>query len=249
MAKGYSLHVGLDAVNPEMYEGKIGKLICCEADARAMEQLARAAGYTDRTLLLTAEATREHFVSHYFRVCDSLKEGDIFLITFSGHGSQVPDENGEEKDGQDEALCFFDNRMIDDDIYRLLCHVPEKVRVVLVSDACHSETIYKDGTIETENVYERMMQKIKNTDHAADIRVLSACRDWQEAEGGTAERGHGLFTHYVLEVYNEQRPHENYGSFMNEIKRRMKGRQMPAQSLLFLGERNSVFDGQRPFQI
>ncbi|MGO7207986.1 caspase family protein, partial [Rhizobium ruizarguesonis] len=67
-----------------------------------MYEIANGLGY-DATLLLTAEATRENVAAEIERAADDLNTGDIFCITYSGHGGQVPDFNGDEDDAIDET--------------------------------------------------------------------------------------------------------------------------------------------------
>ena len=55
MAKGISLHIGLNEVDPAHYGGWSGPLTACEADAQDMQQLA---GSYESSLLLTRKATR-----------------------------------------------------------------------------------------------------------------------------------------------------------------------------------------------
>jgi metacaspase-1 len=57
MAKGVSLHLGLNSVDPHKYEGWSGPLNACEADANDMADLAQNQGYAS-TKLLTKKATR-----------------------------------------------------------------------------------------------------------------------------------------------------------------------------------------------
>ena len=57
MAKGVSIHIGLNAVDPEHYSGWDGALAGCENDARDMEALAKALEYEPRTVILTKDAT------------------------------------------------------------------------------------------------------------------------------------------------------------------------------------------------
>jgi uncharacterized caspase-like protein len=72
--------------------------------------------------------------------------GDVVAITFSGHGTYVPDLNGDELDGLDEGLCPYDlqtggGALIDDEIHELFMARKPGVRLVLISDSCHSGTV------------------------------------------------------------------------------------------------------------
>lgn len=39
------------------------------------------------------------------------------MLSYSGHGGQLPDLNGDESDGRDETWCFFDGELVDDELY------------------------------------------------------------------------------------------------------------------------------------
>ncbi|MBK9738446.1 MAG: caspase family protein [Actinobacteria bacterium] len=95
MANGYSLHGGLNRVNPASYGGWPGTLSACENDARAMQSVAQSLGYST-SLLLTEAATSRKVVAAITKAAASMVAGDIFWLTYSGHGSQVPDRNGDE---------------------------------------------------------------------------------------------------------------------------------------------------------
>ncbi len=142
VAKGVSLHVGLNNVDPAAYEGWDGPLTACEFDAEDMAALAKAVGYEPKMLLTTA-ATRKAVIGAIQAAAKGMKAGDIFLMTYSGHGGQVPDFNGDEAleradDFQDETLCLFDGQLVDDELYALWAGFPAGSRVLVISDCCHS---------------------------------------------------------------------------------------------------------------
>ena len=139
-ARGVSIHIGLNAVSPAQYEGWSGELNACEFDARDMTTLARAAGIT-ATTLLTKAGTRQKALGAMRAAAKSLKAGDFLFLTYSGHGGQVPDVSGEEKDKLDETWCLFDGQLIDDELYMELSRFAEGVRILVLSDSCHSGTV------------------------------------------------------------------------------------------------------------
>jgi hypothetical protein len=141
MANGYSLHIGLNLVDPAHYNGWDGRLKGCEADARDMAAIAQAAGYSERKMLLTGDATSARVISEVVALAKKLEAGDILLLSYSGHGGQIPDESGEEDDRYDETWCLYDRQLIDDEIYRLLGKFKPGVRVLVLSDSCHSGTV------------------------------------------------------------------------------------------------------------
>jgi hypothetical protein len=142
MAHGMSLHIGLNRVDPARHGGWDGKLNACENDARHMEQIAKNTGFDDRTVLLTADATVDNVTAELRKAARVLTPGDILLLTYSGHGGQVPDKNGpeDEPDRLDETLVFYDRQFIDDELYKEFEAFAEGVRISAYFDCCHSET-------------------------------------------------------------------------------------------------------------
>lgn len=140
MPRGLSLHLGLNAVNPKHYAGWSGELMACEFDARDMAALAKAAGIKPTTLL-TKKATRKGTLAALRAAAKTLKAGDFFFLTYSGHGGQIDDVSGEETDKLDETWCLFDGELIDDELYLELSRFAKGVRVLVLSDSCHSGTV------------------------------------------------------------------------------------------------------------
>ncbi len=153
MARGMSLHVGLNAVDPEHYDGWDGALTACELDANDMESLAQSRGF-ETTKLLTAEATADAILSSIQSAASELESGDIFFVTYSGHGGQVPDGDDEETDSSDETWVAYDRQIVDDELYELWGKFKPGVRIVVLSDSCHSGSVNKAIT-DKESVQDR----------------------------------------------------------------------------------------------
>lgn len=144
MPKGIALTLGLNAVDPKHYGGWPGTLNACEADAHDMADIANTAGFAVKTML-TKSATRSSVIKEVSTAAKSLKPGDIFMLTYSGHGGQLPDLNSDENDGQDETWCLYDGELVDDEIYSMLGKFAAGVRVLVFSDSCHSGTVLKEA--------------------------------------------------------------------------------------------------------
>lgn len=138
-ARGLSIHIGVNRIDPAHY-GTAGVLHGCENDARAMEALARAQGFEPR-MLLTTEATSAQVLAAIGDAARTLRTGDILFLTYAGHGAQVPDLDNEDEDRQDETWCLYDRMVLDDELYAAWGSFAPGVRIVLLSDSCHSGTI------------------------------------------------------------------------------------------------------------
>jgi hypothetical protein len=143
MAKGISLHIGVNTVDPGHYAGWSGPLQACEADAESLNKIAESAGY-DSTVLLTAAATRSAVIERIRAAATALSEGDMFLLSYSGHGGQVPDFEDEEADLRDETWCLYDGQLIDDELRELFARLQPGVRAFVLSDSCHSGSVTRE---------------------------------------------------------------------------------------------------------
>lgn len=72
------------------------------------------------------------------------RPGDSLWFSFSGHGSQVVDKNGDESDGYDETILPVDYKraghIIDDEMYDIVRRITRGARLTVLLDACHSGT-------------------------------------------------------------------------------------------------------------
>ena len=86
------------------------------------------------------------------RAAKALRAGDLFFLTYSGHGGQVPDVNGDEDDKRDETWCLYDGQVIDDELYLEFSRFAEGVRILVLSDSCHSGTVARGIPPQPETV-------------------------------------------------------------------------------------------------
>ena len=138
--RAMSLHIGLNLVDPKHYGGWSGPLASCELDAKDMAVIAKAKGMAV-TQLLTKAGTRKAMLAGIRGAAAKLGKGDLFFMTYSGHGGQVADVSGDEPDKQDETWCLYDGQLIDDELYFELGKFAAGVRILVLSDSCHSGTV------------------------------------------------------------------------------------------------------------
>ena len=83
----------------------------CVNDVKNMhEVLTRYYGFGagDITTLLDLAATTNAMKTAISRLVSGGRKGDVLLLHYSGHGSNVPDADGDEADKRDEILCPTD---------------------------------------------------------------------------------------------------------------------------------------------
>jgi metacaspase-1 len=176
--KGIALLIGLNRVNPAQYDGWSGKLPVCENDALVVEQYLKKFKYQTHTLL-SKQATRANVLNGIDSAAKDLKSGDIFIMYYSGHGGQMPDVNsnkivdgGDETDGLDETWCCYDGEIIDDIFFQRWFKFKAGVRIIVISDSCHSGSVIKN----TVNGFERTTNEAfvtKQMPSEVSIRVFA----------------------------------------------------------------------------
>ena len=184
-ARAMSLHVGLNAVDPARYAGWDGPLTACEFDAKDMYRIAQSRGMAP-SLLLTEDATREAVMDALADAARTLLPGDLFFLSYSGHGGQVPDVTGDEADKLDETWCLYDGQLLDDELYLQLARFAGGVRILVLSDSCHSGTVVRAAPPQPgvrARAMPRDVARRTYEQHQAFYDGLQ--RDLLEASGGT----------------------------------------------------------------
>lgn len=124
--------------------------LTCTTDARNMRELAQACGISDIRELYNLQCTKEAVMYKIQEMASSVEDDDYFVFYYSGHGTSIEDQDGDEEDGEDEAFCFVDSRgqitrstcMTDDEFAHIVTSsVPEHARILVLTDCCHSGTI------------------------------------------------------------------------------------------------------------
>jgi len=136
------------------YPGTHMDLQGCVNDANDWAQVLQQRGYTVAALL-DKHATKAAMVRAMEDLIGSAVNGDSLIITYSGHGTYQPDTDGDEIDGLDEALCPYDlqtngSALTDDEIHTLFSARKPGVKLVLISDSCHSGTVTRAAPAEPE---------------------------------------------------------------------------------------------------
>lgn len=97
--------------------------------------------------LIDERVTKAAIKDEYSWLLNNSQAGDRLVFHFSGHGSYVPDNNGDEVDGIDEITCLYDmdfynpeTYMRDDEWQAMIQQIPQDVNLTFILDNCHSGT-------------------------------------------------------------------------------------------------------------
>ncbi|MFJ2936770.1 caspase domain-containing protein [Streptomyces sp. NPDC087219] len=275
MATGLALHVGLNSVDPARYEGWEGTLVACENDAHDMARIARAAGF-ESTVLLTPEGTVANVTAVLGDAAARLGPGDILLFSYSGHGGQLPDDDGgstatgsdDEPDALDETLVLYDRQFLDDEVQRAFSAFADDVRIVSFFDCCHSgSSIEIPGGPEADATARFMPEPRQRQLYDRDRGFYAELRRSLAASGPRNGAGpdallvsacqdnqvasdgdvNGAFTEALLQVWDDGGFRGGYRDFHRAIQRRLPPTQSP--NLYLTGTPDQEFVDQRPFTV
>jgi hypothetical protein len=231
MSKGISIHIGVNKLCVGIYNTE--DPLCSPAqDAEAMAFIAAQEGYSVIHKLINQEATTKRFLEIFDSCIQQLHDGDTLFMTFSGHGGQIDDKDGDELDGKDEIWCFYDHYLIDDDLREKWQLFRKGVRIIVVSSSCHSRSTLKvcDNDCFSGSVFkaDTGIQKIVNQNGKsileayfpdplikAGIVHLSACEDYQQSEDGEK---YTAFTRVLLKHWDHGKFKGTYEDLVRNIQ-------------------------------
>ena len=237
MRKKYALCVGIND-----YPGSVNDLHGCVNDAQDWSALLEREGYTV-IQLLDGQATKQAVVNSLNHLVEQAGWADRIVFTYSGHGTWIPDTNGDEADGRDEAMCMYDfnagGLLVDDDLANIFANLKVGSRALVLSDSCHSGTItralnlspygtrfispatFTDISPETAAAVE---QKVAGAPRKA-ASLISGCGDTEYSYDASFDgRPNGAFTALAIKAYA---PGMTLGQWYNAIKTYLPNTQYP----------------------
>jgi metacaspase-1 len=132
----------------------------CVNDVTAMKDLlVELFGFSaDNIRFITdRDATTKTVVENLEWLAQGGSDPAVRVFHYAGHGHFVPDKNGDEPDGSDEAMVLYDHDksgyLIDDKLKELYDRFPANGNLTLIMDCCHSGTSQRGP----EDLYYRLI--------------------------------------------------------------------------------------------
>jgi len=129
------------------YTGTQHELQGCVNDAENLRDFLTSTGRISAgNLTLIKEPTAAQMVQALESLAEEShqKQVDHVFISFSGHGTSMADRDGDEADGQDEALVPVDFRtsgmVTDDQLCKIIANFDPTTNISILFDCCHSGT-------------------------------------------------------------------------------------------------------------
>ena len=240
------------------YPGTDSDLSGCVNDAKDWATALTERGFAV-TSLLDRAATKAAMVQAIDTLVSGATKGDTVVLTYSGHGTWVPDADGDEPDGRDEALCPWDIHdgqvLLDDEVHELFTHRAAGVRILLISDSCHSGSVTRGDESDLDAGMPRarflppaawMKADALPRDTVRPARLsggftraggdllLAGCQDtqfsWDTSFNG---RPNGAFTYYALKTLKTLPTTASYENWFKEIRNYLPSTRLPQDPQLF----------------
>lgn len=233
------------------YPGTGSDLSGCVNDAKDWAAELTRRGYTTSTLL-DRQATKAAMVAAMAEVVAATARDEIGVITYSGHGTWVPDQDSDESDRRDEALCPHDldsnGPLLDDDLFEVFGEQRPGAKIVFISDSCHSGTVARLappigdatprkirflppstflGSEATRRALAVEQAPVSGVSRRTAL-LLAGCKDTEYSyDASFGDRPNGAFTYVALEALRALPEKTTYRQWMTEIRRKLPSQDYP----------------------
>lgn len=208
------------------YPGIFNDLKGCVNDANDWTALLQGFGFSVNTVL-DSKATIATVKAALQGLIDSTNAGDVAVLTYSGHGTQVTDRSGDESDPYDEAICLYDGNVIDDELRVILDGIHPQATLVIISDSCFSGSVTR---LAAEKAIPRFIPPAVSTEGRTAKRsflipetdmpelLISGCSDSEYSYDAEFNgRPNGAMSAYAIQVI-KQNPNATYAEFFAGLR-------------------------------
>lgn len=240
------------------YPGTESDLTGCVNDANDWRNCLAQYGF-EVIQLLDAQATKDAMRHQMEKLVREARDGDVIVLTYSGHGSWIPDTNGDEPDGRDEVFCPYDLKqngpIIDDDIYQIFEILETGVHALFIADSCHSggvsrvpraiitrrarylppETfLAEDELTSARNIAATNFRRNRAPRRQSGVLLFAAAQDyeysWDTEFNG---RPNGAFTRFAINALNVLSNAASYAEWLQRVRQNLPDTRWPQTPDLF----------------
>lgn len=226
-----------------------------DCDVEYLAEILKKSGYSQVDSLKNEQATKNGIVNSLKLLAKQSQPGDIVFISFSGHGQQMTDTNGDDSDGLDETWICYDailkysedykgeNHLVDDELNGYLHDIYDSIgpegKLLVVVDACHAGDSTRGQSIsaDTTEVVVRGVSDVFmlpddqiNSEKSQSLEIpwltLSACKPYQKNYEMASPKV-GRLTYSIYSLFEEGITFEKIDSLMKASTRQYRLRQSP----------------------
>jgi len=189
------------------------KLNGCINDVNNIKSIITNIGFNNNNINILTDDTEKkpnkiNILTELTNLLSNSNANDLLFFSYSGHGSQVVDNNGDETDGRDEVILPLDLNVITDDELKTIIQTYLKPNVTLFAlfDSCNSGTVLdlKYQYLDSLN-YDNYTENNKATDTPGNVIMISGCTDKQtSADAFINKQAQGAMTWSFIESINSK---------------------------------------------
>jgi hypothetical protein len=193
------------------YNNSAYRLNGCINDVNNIKSMIKNIGFNNINVL-TDETdklpNKINILTELTKLLSNSNNNDLLFFSYSGHGSQVLDKNGDETDNRDEVIIPLDFNVITDDELKTVIQTYLKPNVTLFAlfDCCNSGTVLdlKYQYLNSLN-YDNYTENNKATDTPGNVIMISGCTDNQtSADAFINNTSQGAMTWAFIESINSK---------------------------------------------
>ena len=206
------------------YRGTANDLQGCLNDVSDWSDLLSQNGF-ENTIIKDSVATRSKIKSTLGSMISASQSGDVLVFQYSGHGTSVIDQSGDEADSYDEALYLYDGVLLDDELREIFLSIPAGVQMIVILDSCFSGTATrvalrsaaKRRYVQTD-VIKRSMKKRKSFLIGEDMKetLIAGCGDDEYSYDAEFDgRPNGAFSRYAIDTIQKDLTYAKFIDLLN----------------------------------
>ncbi len=204
-----------------------GDDIKCEVDISNIRKILDPNKFTINEFR-SAQVVKSNLFNELDKMANLLEAGDIFVFYFSGHGSKIPETTTstwglpiDEQDGVDETLYMYNKEhLVDDELDIYWKKFKEGVRIVTISDSCHSGTVYKNIQVPVLFSIDTNMNFQTRSIIKAELIHFSGCLDAELSYGNNVTGG--VFTNALVDSYKSG-TYNSYPALYKNVSNKFAG--------------------------
>ena len=193
------------------YNNSAYQLNGCINDVNNIKSMIKNVGFNNINILTDDTETKpnkSNILTELTKLLSNSNNNDLLFFSYSGHGSQLVDRNGDETDGRDEVMVPLDFNVITDDELKTVIQTYLKPNVTLFAlfDCCNSGTVLdlKYQYLDSLN-YDNYTENNKASDTLGNVIMISGCTDNQtSADAFINNTSQGAMTWAFIESVNSK---------------------------------------------
>jgi len=230
MGKRYAINIGV-ANSDSIHYGSSRPFEAAKKSSEYLQQFFRnTIGFDCSQLIQDEAATTERITSELKYLETKMNEGDLLVISFSGHTYKVrPDDQLTNAQNEDRGWGIYDRIFFHFEIWQCLQHFRPGTRIIIIADSCYSGITGAEFVPDTGRKWfdEKNLKQYNNIlinsgkplqfEIAPSVVVMTASNKDQEIVPSSYESDRTVFSVAFTKAWNRKKEQHTLSSFFDDI--------------------------------